>query len=532
VLTADFITSHDDLREVPTYDAGGRRLFYGRGPVSWEQNTSSRRIRNPYSDYGCYFLTEDDSGTPAVIADSTEFLNSFYPAADDYHSLHEVDDFSWYHGGRNLFEKTPLKLNESKVFTLANKAYTAAGRLTVAITTGTYASTVKLEANGRDLGEIRIAPHDSFDKGYEEVRSYALDNLRAVDSIKITTTAGGPARLDYIAMTYPAPAPAPSLKSNFPVPEYVYNITNQDHHADGPADMVIIIPTSQKLLEQAERLADFHRTHDNITVRIVPADELYASSWDTRWVNPFRSKNIPFPDSFRVDCSSFVCPVGKRLKINSDYGIRRRWMHRGIDLDLNLGDTVRAAFSGKVRIKNFERGGYGNYLVIRHPNGLETVYGHLSGFLVSENQIVLAGQPIGLGGSTGRSTGPHLHFETRFLGEAFNPHEIINDLEYSRNSLVGYTGCIYKIRSILENFTQEALLSSDISTQEKAIEERLKKSDFFVSLNYMIQKYFDKQLRVDYVNGMIGFYMVDENDRVSYFNDLSDGEKSLLTMIF
>ena len=157
-----------------------------------------------------------------------------------------------------------------------------------------------------------------------------------------------------------------------------------------------------------------------------PADELYASSWDTRWVNPFRSKNIPFPDSFRVDCSSFVCPVGKRLKINSEYGIRRRWMHRGIDLDLNIGDTVRAAFSGKVRIKNFERGGYGNYLVIRHPNGLETVYGHLSGFLVGENQIVLAGQPIGLGGSTGRSTGPHLHFETRFLGEAFNPHEIID----------------------------------------------------------------------------------------------------------
>ena len=137
VLTADFITSHDDLQEVPTYDTGGRRLFYARGPINWEQNTSSRRIRNPYSDYGCYFLTEDDSGTPAVIADSTEFLNSFYPAADDYHSLHEVDDFSWYHGGRNLFEKTPLKLNESKVFTLANKAHTAAGRLTVAITTGT-----------------------------------------------------------------------------------------------------------------------------------------------------------------------------------------------------------------------------------------------------------------------------------------------------------------------------------------------------------------------------------------------------------
>ena len=113
-----------------------------------------------------------------------------------------------------------------------------------------------------------------------------------------------------------------------------------------------------------------------------------------------------------------------------------------------------------------------------------------------------------------------------------NPNEIINDLEYSRNSLVGYTWCIYKIWSILENFTQKELLSPDLNQQEKAIDERLKKSDFFVSLNYMMKKYFDKQLRVDYVNGMIGFYMVDEKERVFYFNDLSDGEKSLLTMIF
>ena len=113
-----------------------------------------------------------------------------------------------------------------------------------------------------------------------------------------------------------------------------------------------------------------------------------------------------------------------------------------------------------------------------------------------------------------------------------NPNEIINDLDYSRNSLVGYTWCIYKIWSILENFTQKELLSPDPNQQEKVIDERLKKSDFFVSLNYMMNKYFDKQLRVDYVNGMIGFYMVDKNERVFYFNDLSDGEKSLLTMIF
>ena len=100
-------------------------------------------------------------------------------------------------------------------------------------------------------------------------------------------------------------------------------------------------------------------------------------------------------------------------------------MHKGIDLKVQIGDTIRAAFDGKVRIKNFERRGYGYYLVIRHPNGLETVYGHLSKFLVGVNDIVRAGDPIALGGNTGRSTGSHLHFETRFLGQAINPADII-----------------------------------------------------------------------------------------------------------
>ena len=84
------------------------------------------------------------------------------------------------------------------------------------------------------------------------------------------------------------------------------------------------------------------------------------------------------------------------------------------------------AFDGKVRIRNFERRGYGNYLVVRHPNGLETVYGHLSKSLVDVNDIVRAGDPIALGGNTGRSTGSHLHFETRFLGQAINPADIID----------------------------------------------------------------------------------------------------------
>ena len=160
-----------------------------------------------------------------------------------------------------------------------------------------------------------------------------------------------------------------------------------------------------------------------------PADELYGSNWENRWVDPFRgTAKVNFPDSFAIDCSSFVYPIAidSMARITSKYGPRRRRMHKGIDLKVLKGDTIRAAFNGKVRIKAFERRGYGYYVVLRHPNGLESIYGHLSKILVEENQIVRAGETIGLGGNTGRSTGSHLHFETRFLGQAINPAEIID----------------------------------------------------------------------------------------------------------
>ena len=157
-----------------------------------------------------------------------------------------------------------------------------------------------------------------------------------------------------------------------------------------------------------------------------PADELYGGEWTNQWVNPFRGQKIDMPDSCLIDCSSFVLPIDSMIRVTSKYGPRRRRMHRGIDLKVYVGDTIRAAFDGKIRVKNYERRGYGYYLVIRHPNGLETVYGHLSKFLVGVNDIVHAGDAIGLGGNTGRSTGPHLHFETRFLGQALNPAELID----------------------------------------------------------------------------------------------------------
>jgi murein DD-endopeptidase MepM/ murein hydrolase activator NlpD len=122
--------------------------------------------------------------------------------------------------------------------------------------------------------------------------------------------------------------------------------------------------------------------------------------------------------------TDFVCPVNG--VVTSRYGYRSGRHHSGIDLDLDIGDTVRAAWSGKVRYAKYNDGGFGNLVIIRHFNGLETFYAHLSKFLVVPDQEVKAGDVIGLGGNTGRSFGPHLHFEVRFYDAAMNPEEIID----------------------------------------------------------------------------------------------------------
>jgi len=116
--------------------------------------------------------------------------------------------------------------------------------------------------------------------------------------------------------------------------------------------------------------------------------------------------------------------------VTSRFGLRRYMWHYGIDVKLNRGDTLRCAFDGIVRVVQFDRRGYGNVAVVRHHNGLETVYGHMQRVLVQPNQRVKAGEPVGLGGNTGRSTGAHLHFEIRYFGEPFNPEYIIDFDKY------------------------------------------------------------------------------------------------------
>ena len=159
-------------------------------------------------------------------------------------------------------------------------------------------------------------------------------------------------------------------------------------------------------------------------------DSLNTDYWDTEIIHVLGvdlkslpdQLDIPLVDSIHGYCIPHPGPI------TSGFKYRRRHAHKGVDIGLNTGDAVYAAFDGVVRIAMPTRmsGGYGNVVVIRHVNGLETYYGHLSRYIVKTDDIVKAGELIGYGGSTGRSSGPHLHFETRYMGYAFDPERIFD----------------------------------------------------------------------------------------------------------
>lgn len=176
----------------------------------------------------------------------------------------------------------------------------------------------------------------------------------------------------------------------------------------------------QVKIESVLQLMDSYFTEEE-----EPELDIYEENWNSI-LNCYNEKDVPQTKILNV--SKFCMPHSGYM--TSPYGYRRRFrrMHKGVDLKVQIGDTIRAAFDGKVRIAKNQgrRKGFGLYVVIRHANELETVYGHLSKFLVEPDQYVKAGDPIALGGNTGHSTGPHLHFETRFMGYAINPAAIFD----------------------------------------------------------------------------------------------------------
>lgn len=155
----------------------------------------------------------------------------------------------------------------------------------------------------------------------------------------------------------------------------------------------------------------------------------YYSLWDSWNINPYEVDPAKFADTVHLQLFDSIEAAGwspplDDTPITSNFGSRRFRWHYGTDLELDKGDSVRTMFDGIVRIKKYDPSGYGYYLLVRHKNGLETLYGHLSKQLVEVGDVVEAGEVIGLGGSTGRSSGPHLHFEFRYEGNPLNPEKI------------------------------------------------------------------------------------------------------------
>ena len=198
-----------------------------------------------------------------------------------------------------------------------------------------------------------------------------------------------------------------------------------------PIDSLAVLDTLPSGDDAVQVVLFANSTWKYIRNRAVQKDStIFEKYWDNEKLFPYKDVEYSsLPKSLVIDLvdstNGYHTPY-KPSPIRSRYGPRRGRAHQGVDLALKAGEKIYATFSGRVRISQYNKGGYGNLVIIRHDNGLETFYGHLSERMVEPNQWVEAGQVIGLGGSTGRSTGPHLHFETRYYGQSFDPERLID----------------------------------------------------------------------------------------------------------
>ena len=197
----------------------------------------------------------------------------------------------------------------------------------------------------------------------------------------------------------------------------------------------------------------------------------------------------------------------------SRYGIRNGKNHNGIDLNLKTGDTVCAAWSGKVRYAKFNDGGFGNLVIIRHHNGLETFYAHLSKLLVFPDQDVIAGETIGLGGSTGHSTGPHLHFEVRFYDDPINPEEMI---DFATKKLKFENLFVHKSLFKSGAKPSEYFDDKDVEKIEPKKVEEVKKEKVEVKKEKVeVKKEKEKEKKVEVRKDKVKYYMVKSGDTLS-----------------
>ena len=184
-----------------------------------------------------------------------------------------------------------------------------------------------------------------------------------------------------------------------------------------------------------------------------PADSAYHNIWTNARVNPYDKLFDQLKDDVHISMAGFRLPHPGY--VTSPYGMRKYRMHKGTDIKVQIGDSIRSAWDGQVRIVGWDPHGYGYYVVVRHTNGLETIYGHLSSPLVDEYQLVDAGEVLGLGGNTGRSTGSHLHWEIRYLGEAMNPASFV---DFSTGQLKNKDEYVIGIKAMKQKKAEQAAM--------------------------------------------------------------------------
>lgn len=195
------------------------------------------------------------------------------------------------------------------------------------------------------------------------------------------------------------------------------------------------------------------------------------------------------------------------FRVTSNYGKRKKRMHYGVDLGYPTGTPVVAAFDGIVRCSKANAGGYGNLIVLRHENGLETYYGHLSKRLVNPGQVVKAGDTIALGGNTGRSYGSHLHFETRYLGTPFNPNKIIDFANYKLHCDTLYIRGCAAAANIAANTSTKAPSSSSGSSNTALASSGTSSATYYKvkngdTLSHIAARYGTSVTKLKKLNGM------------------------------
>lgn len=341
VIDAD--SDFDDLEEVPLFKQNSNTwLFWGNGLLHWE---GSQRVRNHYANAACYFLTEGEESSEIETVPSASGSVAQTYSTYTANVLHEKDEFAWFSGGSNLYENTNYANSNSHTYSLTTPFSAGNEVLTVAFSAGAEtATTLQTTVNGTtQSATLNLAALAKYIYGTAGTKSYDVHSLAKEDkmwSVKLTSTAGNDARLDYLAMSYsrqivPSPngfvnfsqsgsgvtqfdivcAPenthvmcvgqrsepavlilgekkdegtlsirvddatreyvAFDATYSFPEPTVVGTVENQDLHALDSLDMVIIIPASGKLLQQAQRLADAHLQYDGLKVGIVRADQVY-----------------------------------------------------------------------------------------------------------------------------------------------------------------------------------------------------------------------------------------------------------------